>query len=175
MAGLSVRQLARMSGVAHSQIIRIERGDTDPTVSTVERLLAPCRRQLVVSDGTARPSRLANGMLSVDDALARHAAEVVEIAERWECGDVRRISPDMPVLEGEADDVAILLVSRPEPLPTAAQIALTHELEYLLRHAVEVVRDDDADAWIVAARPWALPLRPGAGQGSPENQDSQET
>ena len=39
-AGLSQRELARRAGTAQSVIARIERGQTSPTLETLERLLA---------------------------------------------------------------------------------------------------------------------------------------
>lgn len=40
-SGLSQNDLARLSGVSQSTITRIENGDMDPSVSTVEKLLSP--------------------------------------------------------------------------------------------------------------------------------------
>lgn len=40
-SGLSQNDLARLSGVAQSTITRIEKGEMDPSISTVEKLLSP--------------------------------------------------------------------------------------------------------------------------------------
>src|SRR3954447_25216329 len=45
-AGLSQRELARRTGVAQPTIARIERGQVDARISTLERLLAECDTEL---------------------------------------------------------------------------------------------------------------------------------
>ncbi len=47
-AGLSQRALAVRAGTAQSVIARIERGQTDPSVGTLRRLLAACSTDLVL-------------------------------------------------------------------------------------------------------------------------------
>ncbi|MHB8289812.1 MAG: helix-turn-helix domain-containing protein [Acidimicrobiales bacterium] len=42
LSGLNQRQAAVIAGVAPSTISRIERGQLDPTVSTLDRILAAC-------------------------------------------------------------------------------------------------------------------------------------
>lgn len=44
--GLDQRALARRAGTSQAQISRIERGETSPTVETVERLLASLGEEL---------------------------------------------------------------------------------------------------------------------------------
>ncbi len=48
-AGLTQRDLARRSGVPQPNIARIERGQADPRVATLERLLVACGRSLVAA------------------------------------------------------------------------------------------------------------------------------
>ena len=50
-AGLTQRELARRTNVAQPTIARIESGQADPRVATLERLLAACGQTL---DATAR-------------------------------------------------------------------------------------------------------------------------
>ncbi|MBA2438332.1 MAG: helix-turn-helix transcriptional regulator [Acidimicrobiia bacterium] len=48
-AGLTQRELARRAGVPQSTVARIEGGDHQPLVSTLDRLLQACGRSLDVS------------------------------------------------------------------------------------------------------------------------------
>jgi len=45
-AGLSQRELARLSGIPQPSISRIERGQISPTVDTLERLIRACGMEL---------------------------------------------------------------------------------------------------------------------------------
>jgi transcriptional regulator with XRE-family HTH domain len=60
-AGLSQRALARRAGTAQSVIARIERGQSSPTVATLERLLAAAgselRAGMVVRESSTVPER----------------------------------------------------------------------------------------------------------------------
>src|SRR5215211_1571128 len=47
-AGLSQRELARRAGTAQSVVARIERGQTSPTIDTLERLMAATGHDLDV-------------------------------------------------------------------------------------------------------------------------------
>lgn len=47
-AGLSQRQLADRCGVAQPAIARIESGRVDPSISTLDRLLRSCGRELAL-------------------------------------------------------------------------------------------------------------------------------
>lgn len=46
--GLSQYQLGELSGVKQSAIARLERGNINPTVETIQKLLAPLGKQLAV-------------------------------------------------------------------------------------------------------------------------------
>lgn len=46
--GISQRQLAEMSHVQQPQIARMERGDANPQLSTILKVLAPLRMTLAV-------------------------------------------------------------------------------------------------------------------------------
>jgi transcriptional regulator with XRE-family HTH domain len=48
-AHLTQKELAEQAGTSQSAIARYERGSATPTLATLERLLAVCGRQLVVS------------------------------------------------------------------------------------------------------------------------------
>lgn len=47
-AGLTQNDLSRLSGVTQSNIARIENGLVDPTIKTVEKLLAPLGKRLEI-------------------------------------------------------------------------------------------------------------------------------
>lgn len=53
-AGVSQRELARLTGIAQPTIARIERGLVDPRIGTVERLLDACGARLSVEDVAGR-------------------------------------------------------------------------------------------------------------------------
>ena len=57
--GLSVRDLAKRAGVAASTVQRIETGRMDPTVSMVERLLAACGEDLILTTQSRSRVRIA--------------------------------------------------------------------------------------------------------------------
>lgn len=41
-SGLGLRELARRAGTSHATLARYERGEVDPTTSTLERIVAAC-------------------------------------------------------------------------------------------------------------------------------------
>lgn len=47
-AGLGLRELARLAGTSHATLARYERGDVDPTMGTLERIVAACGFELRV-------------------------------------------------------------------------------------------------------------------------------
>ncbi|HEY3241335.1 MAG TPA: helix-turn-helix transcriptional regulator [Acidimicrobiia bacterium] len=70
-AGLSQHELAKRAGVHQPAIARWESGRTDPSLSTVERLVSACGLELrfsLISGDTAEPS-LANLALSPEERL----------------------------------------------------------------------------------------------------------
>lgn len=68
-AGLTQRELARRAGTAQSVVARIERGQTSPTITTLQRLLAAAgfeaRTELAV-----RPSAGSHMLEDVDRILS---------------------------------------------------------------------------------------------------------
>lgn len=54
-AGLSQVQLAEQSGVGQSEISRIENGQANPTLDTLDRLAGPLKVRLIVVDGEGKP------------------------------------------------------------------------------------------------------------------------
>lgn len=47
-AGLGLREVARRAGTSHGTLRRYERGEVEPTVATVERIVAACGYELRV-------------------------------------------------------------------------------------------------------------------------------
>ncbi len=72
-AGLTQRELARRTGMPQTTIARIETGQTDPRVDTLNRLLAGCGEI-----ATIETTRTSAGMaaLGLSDRAARHLAEM---------------------------------------------------------------------------------------------------
>nr|NLI49854.1 helix-turn-helix transcriptional regulator [Propionibacterium sp.] len=157
--GLSVRALARISGVAASTIVRIERGETDPTVGTFGRLLNACWRSLQVSEGAARASSTPFGLLPAAEAVARHAAEVAEIVEESGGRNIRLITADTPGWE-DLDQEVVLLVERDEQYRSGEFYPLQTELRLLTGCYVTVVWDHGDQEPLVNARRCAAPLLP---------------
>ncbi len=73
-AGLGLRELARRAGTSHATLARYERGEVDPTMGTLERIVAACGFELRVL--LAPPDRQ-------DEELARSFARLTP-AERLE-------------------------------------------------------------------------------------------
>ena len=54
-AGLSQQQLADLSGVGQSEISRIENGQGNPTLDTLDRIVGPLRMRVVIVDDAGQP------------------------------------------------------------------------------------------------------------------------
>ena len=54
-AGLNQQQLADLSGVGQSEISRIENGQGNPTLDTLDRILGPLRMRVVIVDDAGQP------------------------------------------------------------------------------------------------------------------------
>lgn len=130
-AHMSARELAAASGVAPSTVTRIERGDVNPTIAMLERLLDASGRRLevVVSPCGTRPSLA---------ALRPYRDEIVAIVDSFGASNVRVFGS---VARGEAgDDADIdLLIDVPKGtgLLTVEQIA--EAIEAAIPWSVDVV------------------------------------
>jgi hypothetical protein len=80
-AGLSQAELARRAVTSQSAVARYESGAAAPGVSTLERLLAACGREL-----TIRPAPTADGPAN---AVARKRAGLLALAHRHGATNVR--------------------------------------------------------------------------------------
>lgn len=80
-AGLSVRELARRAGTSHAAVVAYEAGRRDPTVATLERLLAAAGAygRIVVEPvhlpDPYRAGRLLVEVLDLADALPQRPAD----------------------------------------------------------------------------------------------------
>jgi DNA-binding XRE family transcriptional regulator len=54
-AGLNQQQLADLSGVGQSEISRIENGQGNPTLDTLDRIVGPLRMRVVIVDDAGQP------------------------------------------------------------------------------------------------------------------------
>jgi ribosome-binding protein aMBF1 (putative translation factor) len=54
-AGLNQKQLADLSGVGQSEISRIESGQGNPTLDTLDRIVAPLGVRIVIVDDAGQP------------------------------------------------------------------------------------------------------------------------
>lgn len=118
-AGLSQRELARLSGVAQPNIAAYETGRRQPSPRMLSRLAAAA---------TPRPSSL----------LARHSRAVREIAARHHAHDVRVFGSVARGEDRPGSDID-LLTTFDADATLYDQVALTEELEALLGVHVDVV------------------------------------
>ncbi len=58
-AGLNQQQLADLTGINQSEISRIERGQGNPTLDTLERLTGPLHVHLAIVDEAGHPLEMA--------------------------------------------------------------------------------------------------------------------
>jgi len=118
-AGLSQRELARLSGVAQPNIAAYESGRRQPSPKMLVRLAAAAK---------PRPSAL----------LARHSQDVKAIAARHRARDVRAFGSVARGEDRPGSDID-LLVSFDADATLYDQVALTEDLEALLGVHVDVV------------------------------------
>ena len=74
-AGLSQREMARRAGTSQATLSLYEAGRKQPSVATLQRLLASTGAELVVRE---TPGRRTRGEL---EEAGRHLAQVLELAE----------------------------------------------------------------------------------------------
>lgn len=131
-AKMSARDLAAASGVAPSTVTRIERGEMNPTVAVLERLLEASGSELVVSK---RPRTRRRPTLA---ALRQHRAAIEEIVTAHGGGNVRAFGS---VARGDAQagsDID-LLIDVPRGTGLIAIHRIEDELNDLLPWPVDVV------------------------------------
>lgn len=79
-SGLGLRELARRAGTSHATLARYERGDVDPRVGTVERIVAACglEMRVLLAEADKQDAELAASFA----ALA--PAERLESLRNWD-------------------------------------------------------------------------------------------
>jgi XRE family transcriptional regulator, regulator of sulfur utilization len=58
-AGLNQQQLADLTGIGQSEISRIERGQANPTLDTIDRLVSPLHVHMMLVDEAGQPLSMA--------------------------------------------------------------------------------------------------------------------
>jgi predicted nucleotidyltransferase/DNA-binding XRE family transcriptional regulator len=133
--GMSQRALAAAAGVSHTVVARIESGKTQPTLTTLAKLLAGADYEPTVElVSTARPSTV----------LAAHKDEVLRLAERYR---VRWIQVFGSVAMGtdEAHSDLDLFVEYEPDAHWSDQVNFPEALEDLLGVSVDQVTPTSAN------------------------------
>jgi transcriptional regulator with XRE-family HTH domain len=102
-AGLSAAALARRAGVATTTVVRIERGDMEPTFSIMDRLLSAAGEQLRVSTDTS----------NTPVELARLIDAWLPAAGTGGCPDWTRLRAALDALQQRPDAVATAIDRAP--------------------------------------------------------------
>lgn len=101
-AGLSARDLATRSGVSASTVTRIERGEINPTVAMLERLLDASGNELIVTTKPRRHPPTLDGLRAVRD-------EIVAAVSRFGGTNVRVFGSVARGTATETSDVDLLI------------------------------------------------------------------
>jgi predicted nucleotidyltransferase/DNA-binding XRE family transcriptional regulator len=130
-AELSARDLAARSGVSTSTVTRIERGELNPTVAMLERLVEASGNELVVM---VEPRRCAPTM----EALRARRDEVLEAVGRFGGSNVRVFGS---VARGEATEESDvdLLIDVPAGTGLVAVRQISDAVAAVLPWSVDVV------------------------------------
>lgn len=152
-AGFSRRLLAERAGVAHTTVGRIERGELEPTVAVLDRLLNVLGHGLEVVEGVGRPGRTARGVGTTRASLVRHRDEIAEIVSAAGCGD-----PRVYVDPGDEDLVA-LLVDSPPGFRLPHVVTLMKDISFVIGHAIDVLEDRPDDPSLDELRRLVVPLQ----------------
>jgi predicted nucleotidyltransferase/DNA-binding XRE family transcriptional regulator len=131
-AGLSQAELGAQAGTSQSAIARYERGTAEPSLRTLQRLVACCGERLEL---TAVP---AAGRAAISDSAVRHhRRELLEVARRHGARNLRVFAS---TARGEASpDSDIDLLIDLEPGRTLLDlVALRREASAVLGHKVDV-------------------------------------
>lgn len=131
-AGLSQAALAEAAGTSQSAIARYETGAAQPSLTTLERLLAACGQRLVLR--TVPTARLIGVNGSV---VRRHRRALLELARRYGARNVRVFGSTARGDAGPDSDVDLLVDL--EPGRTLLDlVALGREASALLGLKVDV-------------------------------------
>ncbi len=135
-AGLSQAALAERAGTSQSAIARYETGAAQPSLPTLERLLAACGARLELGWATARDRATVS-----DSVVRRHRRELLDIARRHGARNVRVFGSTARGEDGPDSDVDLLVDL--EPGRTLLDlVALRREMGTLLGVPVDVATPD---------------------------------
>ena len=128
---MSARALASASAVSTSTVTRIERGEINPTVQMLDRLLAASGNRLSV---TVHPSGRPPTLLD----LRKHRAEIIDLVSSFGSSNVRVFGS---VARGEASDGSDvdLLIDVPAGTGLFTVEAIAEGLERMLPWTVDVM------------------------------------
>jgi len=101
-AGLSARDLATRCGVSASTVTRIERGEINPTVAMLERLVEASGNDLIITTESRRQRPTLDGLRAVRD-------DIVAAAARFGGTNVRVFGSVARGTATEASDVDLLI------------------------------------------------------------------
>jgi len=144
---MSQRQLAQASGVDHSTISRLVRGDRTPSLGTATKLArglrelgddadAPQYLRLASSNVTVNPTARVEYALRADDALAE--PQVRQIMEYYLAVRMRRYA--RPVLQAPRPGLQDRPLLRPTPAPLASVVGISTERHSTVRPATMLAR-----------------------------------
>jgi transcriptional regulator with XRE-family HTH domain len=145
-AGLSVRRLAADAGVAGSTITRIQAGSVDPSVRTLERILAAAGFAL---------------QLSAIHRGSRRTPRLSDLADAW--SRARRLRLDWPRWRALLDELALHPDRIPEAIYVAPPPAGEPVVDTLLAAVAEKLADDAGlprPSWTDQVPPLAEPYAP---------------
>lgn len=147
---MSARDLAAASGVSASTVTRIERGEVNPTVAMLERLLEASGNELdvVVSPQTPRPTL---------DELRLHRNTIIGIVESFGGSNVRVFGSVARDDAGDDSDVDLLIdVPAGTGLITIERIA--EAIEAVVPWSIDVVTSGVARGRMAHIAAEATPL-----------------
>jgi predicted nucleotidyltransferase/DNA-binding XRE family transcriptional regulator len=152
-AGLSQAALAAAAGTSQSAVARYETGVAQPSLRTLERLLAACGNRLELRAVPTAGRTALNG-----SAVRRHHRELLDVARTYGARNVRVFGSTARGEAGPASDVDLLVDL--EPGRTLLDlVALRREASALLGVEVDVVTPDTLrDAVRLEAERDAVPV-----------------
>lgn len=155
MAGLSIRELARLADVSFTTVSRIESGEVDPTLGTLMKIVAAagCDLHVATEPALQRPIRLAD------------LADAVTHTTSGDRPDWTRLRSFLDHLALNPDQVGAAITQRPRP---ASRL-----MDALLAGIAEKLADDNGLARPGWARTAPKMKPPWSAPGTARMQDQQ--
>jgi predicted nucleotidyltransferase/DNA-binding XRE family transcriptional regulator len=135
-AGLTQRELADRAGTSQAMVNRYERGRVDPSVATLERLLAACGERLELSSRPSAPDQ--GGLLA---QLRLHRAEVRRITKRHHAHRLRVFGSAARGEDQPGSDLDLLVDADAGRMTLVDLAGLQRELSELLHVSVDVMTE----------------------------------